>query len=269
MKFKLSVFVLAAALAAGAADAAGIVFMDPSGDDDGPGAYVYPTDPVFKHGSFDLKRFTVDPKGSKIDFDVMVNSTLEDPWRMGVGYAVQMVFIFIDTDNLPGSGHTEGLPGLNVSFDSSHAWDKVVILSPQDAKRVNSELTVKAPNLAADAIVPRSRGSGQLIRASVDAALIADSDPAGWSYQVVMQSNEGFPSGRDLLTRRVNEIAGSLRFGGGNDGDCEPGVMDILAGDAHGSEDEIEAQHAMLAYECSLDGETLKQPKLTMVRSPG
>lgn len=269
MKFKLPACFLAAVLAAGAANATEIVFLDPSGDDDGPGSYVYPTDPVFKRGSFDLQRFAVDSEGAKIDFAVKVNSTLEDPWRMGVGYSVQMIFIFVDTDNAPGSGHTDGLPGLNVAFDSSHAWDKVIILSPQDAKRVSAEVTQKAPDMAADVIVTRSKGSGQVIHASVDAGLLGGGDPVGWSYQVVMQSNEGFPSGRDLLTRRVNEFAGPQRFGGGDDGHCEPGVTDVLAGEARGESDEIDAQHAMLAYECSLDGETLTLPKLTMVRAPG
>ena len=49
-----------------------------------------------------------------------------------------------------------------------------------------------------------------------------------------MQSNEGFPAGNDLLTRKVNEYEGQHRFGGGNDGDCDPHVMDILAGKGAG-----------------------------------
>jgi glycerol uptake facilitator-like aquaporin len=34
-------------------------------------------------------------KGDKAEFQVGVNSALEDPWGMGNGFAVQMVFIFI------------------------------------------------------------------------------------------------------------------------------------------------------------------------------
>lgn len=266
MKFKLSAAALVSVLAVGVANAAEIVFLDPAGDDDGPGGYTYPSDPVFKPGSFDLRRFSIDSLGSKIEFKVEVNDTLEDPWRMGVGYSVQMVFIFIDTDNITGSGHTTGVPGLNVTFDPSHAWDKVVILSPQEARRVTSEVSVKAPNLADDVITTRSRGVGRSIRATIDAALLGGGDPSDWSYQVVMQSNEGFPIGRHLLTRPVNEFETMTRFGGGNDGDCEPNVLDILAGDGRGDAGEIDAQHAMLAYECSLDGEILEQPKLTMLR---
>ena len=46
-----------------------------------------------------------------------------------------------------------------------------------------------------------------------------------------MQSNEGFPDGKDLLTRKVNEYEGQHRFGGGTDTDCDPHVIDILVRD--------------------------------------
>ena len=68
----------------------------------GPGDYVYPTDEVYKPGSFDLTEFKMKVTGDKADFAVAVNSKLEDPWGMGAGFAVQMVFIFIDTDNKAG-----------------------------------------------------------------------------------------------------------------------------------------------------------------------
>jgi hypothetical protein len=80
-----------------------------------------------------------------------------------------------------------------------------------------------------------------------------------------MQSNEGFPAKTDLLTRRVNEFEGQHRFGGGNDMDCDPHVMDILASPANGGADEVAAQHEMLAYECDLDGNAVKSATLRMV----
>ena len=57
-----------------------------------------------------------------------------------------------------------------------------------------------------------------------------------------MQSNEGFPAPTDLLTRKVNEYEGQHRFGGGTDSDCDPHVMDLLAGNGVGDASEVEAQ---------------------------
>ena len=224
---------------------------DPTGDDNGPGGYVYPTDAVYTTGSFDLTEFALEVKGKKGSVDVSVNSNLEDPWGMDTGFAVQMVFVFID--NAEG-GHTEGLPGTNITFDEADAWDKCIILSPQTSARVKQEVEAKAGAMAADIIVPsRTKGTGRTISGSFKAEDLGEGDPSTWGYQVVMQSNEGFPAEGDLLTRKVNEFEGQHRFGGGTDYDCDPHVMDILG------------DHAQLAYECAADGSATKMAMLKMV----
>jgi carbohydrate-binding DOMON domain-containing protein len=243
-----------------------VTFKDPVGDDKGPGKYTYPTDPVYAPGSFDLKTVKIKKSGSKVDFDVTVAAKLEDPWNMGVGFAVQMVFIFIDTGNKAAPHFTEGLPGLNIAFAPDSAWDKVVILSPQSAGRVKSEVSLKGGAMKDAVVVPtRTRGSNFTISASVDAAALGGGDPGTWGYQVVMQSNEGFPAPTDLLTRKVNEYEGQHRFGGGTDGDCDPHVMDVLAGKAQGAAEEAEEQFAMLAYQCNPDGTSKQKATLKLV----
>src|SRR5215470_689013 len=119
---------------AAAAHAQEVSFTDPTGDDNGPGTYTYPTDTAYLPGSFDLTGMKLTAKGDQANVEVTVNSKLEDPWRMGVGFAVQMIFIFVKTD--PATGHTKGLPGLNIQFGEKDGWNKVIILSPQSAARV-------------------------------------------------------------------------------------------------------------------------------------
>ncbi|MEK7317139.1 MAG: glucodextranase DOMON-like domain-containing protein [Candidatus Eisenbacteria bacterium] len=262
---------IATAILAGALLAAPVVaqeasFKDPTGDDNGPGSYTYPTDAVYKAGSFDLTGFRIKERGKKADVAVDVNSTLEDPWKMGNGFSVQMIFVFIDTDGKEGNGFTDGLPGLNVKFAPAGAWDKCIILSPQPQGRVRSEIEAKvSADMRKAIIVPvKVKGAGRTLSATIDAADLGEGDPSTWGYQVLMQSNEGFPDKTDLLTRKVNEYEGQHRFGGGNDGDCDPHVVDCLAGDGLGDKAEIEAQHAMLAHECNDDGTSKKMAELTM-----
>ena len=256
---------------AGLAAGQEVSFQDPTGDDDGPGTYTYPTDAVYKRGSFDLTGLTVSRKGDKVTFEVAVNGGLDDPWRMGGGFSVQMAFVFIDKDGAEGSGHTATLPGLNVDFAPADAWERVVILSPQPSARVKTEVAEKVPAAMQEAVVvpTRVRGSGRALSATVDLDDLGGGDPTTWGYQVLMQSNEGFPAGSDLLTRKVNEYEGQHRFGGGSDGDCDPHVVDLLAGAGSGDPSEVEAQHAMLAYECNDDGTPKKTAVLTMVRKAG
>jgi carbohydrate-binding DOMON domain-containing protein len=258
----------AALVVTGSLAAQSVSFKDPSGDDNGPGKYTYPTDPVYKSGSFDLTGLDVKVSGDKVDFNVSVNSNLEDPWRMGGGFAVQMVFIFIQTEHWKsGEGFTKGLPGLNIAFGPEDAWDKCVILSPQPQNRVKTEVETKAGAMKGAVLVPtRTRGSGRTISGTVSLKELGGGDPTKWGYQVVMQSNEGFPDKGDVLTRKVNEYEGQHRFGGGTDSDCDPHVMDVLAGDAKGDKSEIDAQHQMLAYECNPDGTAKKTATLKMIR---
>ena len=244
-------------LLAGAALAqSGVSFKDPSNDDNGPGNYTYPTDQVYKRGSFDMTAFDVKASGKKVDFGVTFASPLEDPWRMGGGFSVQMVFIFIDNKE---GGQKEGPPGTNVTFAEGNEWDYMVILSPQPSGRVKTEVEQKMAAQQASVIIPiRVKGAGRTISATVDLDQLGGGDPSQWGYQVVVQSNEGFPEGKDLLTRKVNEYEGQHRFGGGNDGDCDPHAVDILD-DGEGS------QKAMLKYECNPDGSTKQGAVLKMV----
>lgn len=267
MRFRRSVLILAAAaMVASAAMAQEVSFKDPTGDDKGPGGYVYPTDAVYLPGSFDLTEFEV-TGGDNADFKVSFNQRLADPWGMGVGFAVQMVFIFIDKDGTAGSGHTMGLPGTNVEFAPDSAWEKVIVLSPQPASRVMAEIKAKGGTLTPDIVVPRRTvGAGKTISAKVKLDDLGGGDPSKWGYQVLVQSNEGFPDKTDFLTRKVNEFEGQHRFGGGNDGDCDPHVMDILAGGGEGKPEEAQAQYDMLAFECGADGSSVKKATLTVVR---
>lgn len=264
----LALAVVAGGVLAAAATAADVAFKDPTGDDNGPGAYVYPTDAVYGKGSFDLTGFKMKAGGSNADFSVDLNAKLEDPWGMGVGFAVQMVFIFLDTDGKPETGFTAGLPGLNIAFDAANTWDKCVILSPQSQARVKSEIDSKVPaDMKGAVLVPgRTKGVNRTISGSVPIKDLGGGDPMTWGYQVVVQSNEGFPEGTDLLTRKVNEYEGQHRFGGGTDTDCDPHAIDCLAGAGVGDKSEIDLQHAMLAYECNEDGTAKKTATLTMIR---
>lgn len=229
-----------------------VVLLDPTGDDKGPGTYSYPTDPVYKPGSFDLTKLEVVPSGDQVEIRVSVNARIEDPWDSkawgGNGFSVQMVFVHIDTDHAAGSGVLDGLPGTNVRFAPDEAWDRVVLISPQGATRVNSEIEEKAPQWKDRIVVPRvTRATGRTLIAVVGAAQLGGLPKPGWGYQALMQSNEGFPAKTDLLTRKVNEYEGQHRFGGGTDYDNDPQVMDIFVAPARGGADEAELQRQVLS----------------------
>jgi len=244
---------------AGCATSTALVMKDPSGDDNGPGTYLYPTDPVYLPGSFDILDLQVKTVGENVEFRVTVNATIEDPWNSpdwgGNGFSIQMAQIYIDQDHEAGSGFTDTLPGIYVSFSEEEAWDKVVLISPQPRSRVGQEIDQKANDLAGGVVIPsRTSALGRTLVATVSKTELGGEPQPGWGYQVLMQSNEGFPDGTEVLSRKVNEYEGPHRFGGGTDYNCDPHVMDLLMSPAQGGATESDGQHEVLgSYSCGDD----------------
>lgn len=249
-----------------AADPNRVDFRDPKGDDVGPGLYTYPTDAAYTKGSFDLLAVRAFAEGDDVVFELEVAATLEDTWRMGVGYSLQHAVVFLDLDGDATNGQLEGLPGQNLAFAKGHGWDRAVLITPHSAERTQKELDAKAGTLGKSVVVPkRIKGSGRVIRAVVTRAQLAKSDLRTWRFQVTLGGQDGFPSGRSLLVKPVQEFAGPHRFGGGSDFDCDPHVLDALAGLAVGASGEAKEQKVQLSYECSEDGEAKQRATLKLV----
>jgi carbohydrate-binding DOMON domain-containing protein len=337
--------VLVAALAGGliaavAAAAQEVSFSDPAGDDNGPGKYTYPTDPVFVPGAFDLTGFRLKARSDTVDVEVTLAGKLTDPWPTGTGFSLQLIFVFIQTESrtvqpavaataatgtssgavAPGAGEppagagtqapppppgtttagapspagstaagapgtakagarsaakaapkptpgiTQGLPGLNVQFAPEQAWDRCVILAP-DPQRLRQEIEAKVPAALRSAIIvpSREKGSGHTLSATFDRKALGQGNPKDWGFQVVVASYDPYPARESLLVRRVDQTESQFRFGGGTDADCDPNVLDVLAGAAAGQEAEAELQHQMLQFECKQGTAGRKLAALTMV----
>jgi len=231
-----------------------IVFKDPKGDDFGPGKHTYPTDRAFDARIFDLVSVTVEDAGSNVKFTVEFGGKITDSFDSkrwappGNGFSHQLVQIYVDTDHKSGSGHTDALAGTNVKFAADSAWDKAVLIAPQAYTQSVQEVRKRASAVAGDVVVPKKvQVKGRKLVAKVPKKNFG-TPAAGWGWQVLVHSSDGL--GGVLFSRKVNEFKGQWRFGGGNDYDCDPHVIDILAGPAQGGGGEKDAQKKALAYHC-------------------
>ncbi len=270
MNAKVSTAVLLALLfAAGTAVAGELEFKDPSGDDKGHGKLVYPTDKAYQKGSFDLVGVTIDASGGDVEVTVEFASKVEDPWDSkswgGHGFSLQFVQLYIDQDHKAGSGHGSALPGMNVDFAETARWEKVLLISPQPNSRLKSEIGQKAKAQGKDIVLPKKvKVRGKKIVATFKASEVG-TWAKGWGVQALVQSNEGYPTKEDLLSRKVNEYEGEHRFGGGNDFDCDSHVIDMLAGAGKGEAGEAKAQYTALGgFTCDASGKGARA-KIDMV----
>lgn len=267
--FALALLFVALASPAIAGD---VAFVDPKGDDNGPGTYVYPTKGDYKKGSFDLTNLDIKDKGDTVEITITVAAAIEDPWESakwptpGNGFSLQMFQLYVDVDGKPGSGEAAALPGMNATFADDSRWEKVVFISPQANKEITTRVEQKAKSFKDKVVLPHKvSAKGKKVTAIVKKSDLGV-DPTKASYQLLVASNEGYDTqpNNGLLARTVNEFEGEHRFGGGDDGDVDPNFIDCLAGKGQGADDEVKAQHTMLTYNVAKK----QRPVLKTVRAP-
>ena len=94
---------------------------DPAGDDDGPGTYTYPTNPVYVPGAFDLTALDVYESGESYAFVTTIAGDVTNPWG-GQGISHQRINVYV------GNGAPEvtpALPGTNLNVDGG--WSTVIV----------------------------------------------------------------------------------------------------------------------------------------------
>ncbi|MBI4821040.1 MAG: hypothetical protein HY791_32570 [Deltaproteobacteria bacterium] len=263
---------LAALFATSSALAEPLEFKDPKGDDNGGGKISYPTGKPYTPAAFDMLGLTIREDGDDVVLEVELAEPVTDPFNSGDwggnGFSLQLVHVYLDIDGKKRSGEKKTVPGAWVQFAGDSYWDKVVLISPHPSSKLVGEIDAKASFLKKRIVIPsRTEARGKKLVARVKASELGGKPSKAWGVQALMLSAEGFPAAEDILARRVNELAGEHRFGGGCDGLGDPQVVDLLAGKAEGKADEADAQHVMLAkFECNADVKKAKLSEVGFVR---
>jgi glucan 1,4-alpha-glucosidase len=94
---------------------------DPSGDDNGPGSYVYPTNSAYQPGIFDLTRLDVYVDGDDALFVATIRGEVTNPWG-GDGISHQRFNVYLG-DGAGAAAHA--LPGTNM--DTAAFWSAAVV----------------------------------------------------------------------------------------------------------------------------------------------
>ena len=157
---------------------------DPSGDDNGPGDYVYPTNSAFNPGAFDLTQLGVYDDGNSINFVTTLAGEILNPWG-GNQMSVQRVDIYVSTD--AAGAAVAARPGTNANL--AHPYDFVVggsgfiqpaVRDATDAVLANATLLVLPATHQIAMSVPKDVFDGvDLAGATYQVALMSHADPNG------------------------------------------------------------------------------------------
>jgi glucoamylase len=156
---------------------------DPSGDDNGPGTYQYPTDSAFQPGAFDLTRFQVLSDGTTAYLRATVANLAA---TFGVVGGAQLLDVYVHTPGATNTSTAAAFPTRNYTIDPSGAWSQRLevqgFASPvwQDA----------SGNSVGTAQVLMSQSDGTITIALPEAQF--GTPTSGWGFTVVLTGQDGF-----------------------------------------------------------------------------
>jgi glucoamylase len=199
---------------------------DPTGDDNGPGTYQYPTDPSFQPGAFDLTRFQVLSDGTTAYLRATIANLAP---TFGATDGAQLLDVYV---HVPGAATTSTAAAYatrNYTIAPSGAWSQMLEVQAfaapvwQDA----SGNTVGTP----DVLATQSDGT---ITIAVPEAQFGTPGP-GWGFTVVLTGQDGFSPDQ---ARAFTSTPGPFTFGvcapGGTQPICTfdpnsvPKAMDVI-----------------------------------------
>jgi hypothetical protein len=182
-------------------------FTDPTGDDNGPGGYTYPTNSAFPEGVFDLESFTIRRTPSLVEFTFEVE-TLNNAFGSGRGFSPHMFVLWVRDPSADG-GSTTGLDDLGVNADFAAPWQYRLEVSGFTKSAVDATGAPLTDTTGAT-VTPRDAVDQQAgtVSLTVPADAFGGADVSELEFVAMVQS-EDFGA-----LRSVTVEAGGFTFGG-------------------------------------------------------
>ncbi len=179
---------------------------DPTGDDNGPGTYQYPTDPSFVAGSFDLTRFQVLSDGTFAYLRVTLRTLVP---TFGAIDGAQLLDVYV---HVPGASVTStqaAFASRNYTIAPAGAWSQRV-----EVQGFASPVWVNAAGTSVGTASALAVPTDRTITVALPEAQFG-TPASGWGFSVVLTGQDGFSSD---LARAFTATPGAFTFGV-----CAPG----------------------------------------------
>ncbi|HEV3461809.1 MAG TPA: glucodextranase DOMON-like domain-containing protein [Candidatus Dormibacteraeota bacterium] len=160
---------------------------DPSGDDNGPGNYAYPTAGDFHAGAFDIQEFRVieSPDGATTTFKLKVRD-LSPTFGSPLGAQLVDVYVHDPTAAAANTSTAASFPQRNYAITAAAAWSRLVEVQGFGQRYVDAQGTTKGTvTISANAI-------SRFITFSVPTASLGGAPASGWGFTVVLTGQDGF-----------------------------------------------------------------------------
>ena len=158
---------------------------DPSGDDNGPGTFAYPTSADFHPGAFDIERFQVIVSG---DDAVLRVRTRDLSPTFGSPLGAQLLDVFVHTPDATTTSTAPPFASRNYTIAESSAWSRRI-----EVQGFASPVFVDAAGQSLGPVSVQASQTSRYITMFVPLAALGTPGP-GWSFAVVLHGQDGFSS---------------------------------------------------------------------------
>ncbi len=179
---------------------------DPTGDDNGPGTYQYPTDSSFVAGSFDLTRFQVLSDGTFAYLRVTLRTLVP---TFGAIDGAQLLDVYVHVPGASATSTQAAFASRNYTIAPAGAWSQRV-----EVQGFASPVWVNAAGNSVGTASALAVQSDQTITVALPEAQFG-TPASGWGFSVVLTGQDGFSPD---LARAFTATPGAFTFGV-----CAPG----------------------------------------------
>ncbi|HKE40120.1 MAG TPA: glucodextranase DOMON-like domain-containing protein [Casimicrobiaceae bacterium] len=160
---------------------------DPSGDDNGPGNYAYPTAADFRPGAFDIQEFKVilSPDGSTVTFKLRVRDLTP---TFGSPLGAQLIDVYVHN---PGAAVADtstvaSFSQRNYMIAAGSAWSRLLEVQGFGQRYVDAHGT------SLGTIAISGNAISRFITFSVPTVSLGGSPGPGWGFTVTLTGQDGF-----------------------------------------------------------------------------
>ncbi|MFH0777663.1 MAG: glucodextranase DOMON-like domain-containing protein, partial [Candidatus Eisenbacteria bacterium] len=189
-------------------------------DDNGPGTYTYPTNPVFNDGAYDIRHIEIAEDSATVIFRVSIAAELTVPWGGDIGFCLQGVDIYIDADGKEGSGAKTLYTARNAAAEAGSEWEYFVMANMDEVGLYDSAMKRVATARVGAWGDPVTR----TITVRVPKSVVGKPDK-NWKAIVFIVGHDGYSQGR---VRPISPTAQEWVFGGSQNSALEPRIMDLV-----------------------------------------
>jgi hypothetical protein len=211
---------------------------DPTGDDNGPGNYAYPTASDFHPGAYDMTDFQVYDTGSTVTFRVQTRDLSP---TFGSPLGAQLINVYVHQPGAAPTSTAASFPQRNYAIAPAGAWSRMLEVQGFGQRFID------AGGATAGTITISANQISRYITFSVTKAALGGTPASGWGFTVTLAGQDGFSSDN---ARAFTSTPGGYSFGvcatASSDPHCTvapatvPKVMDVLTPAGTAQSDELD-----------------------------